>query len=102
MEDIIDAKKNAEWSVWADKNDKKLHVHGVIYVQDKGLVYELGKKTQGYLKDELMLEITPKLSPGQDKVTIKYHEDLSAGNQYSRVTISSGAEEVASIVVKEQ
>ncbi len=102
MEDIIDAKKNAQWKVWADKATHKLHVHGEISVADKSLVYELGRKDQGYFKEELMLEITPKLAPGPEKVSIKYHEDLNNDKQYSKVTISSGAEEVASLDVKAQ
>ncbi len=102
MENIIEAKKNATWNAWIDKAEQKIHVHGEISVGDKNLRYELGKKQQGYLEDELMLEITPKLAPGQETVTVKYLEDLANTNrQYAKVTISSGPEEIASLDVKE-
>ncbi|MBC8034198.1 MAG: hypothetical protein H7Y03_08640 [Chitinophagaceae bacterium] len=99
MENVIDAKKNAEWKAWTDSAEKKLHVHGELYVADKDLVYELGKKDQGYMEDELMLEITPKLAPGSDKISIQYDEDLNDNSKYTKVTISSGPEDVASVSV---
>ncbi len=100
MENILEAKKDTEWKAWIDESENKLHVHGEIYVQDKSLVYELGRKEQGYLPQELLLEITPKLAPGNERVSIKYHEALQSTNPYSNVVISSGAEEVASLKIK--
>src|SRR3954454_19037128 len=86
------------WKVWVEKESKKLHVHGEVYVQDKTLFYQLDRQDpQGYFEDELMLVIKPKFAPGGEKVEIKYHEELESGRQYKKVTISSNNEQIAQI-----
>lgn len=99
MEDIISAKKEIGWKVWVDEAENKLHVHGELRVEDKSLFYQLGKFEQGYLKDELILELTPKPAPGNELVAVKYHEEVNNSNQYKKVVIMSGAEEIASLDV---
>lgn len=100
MENIIDAKEKTEWKAWIDKERKVLHIQGQISINDASLSYELGKTEQGYLDDELLLEITPKLAPGEHKVTLNYEEPLQADNNFQKITIKSGSEEVASLLVK--
>ena len=66
------------WRAWVAANGK-LHVHAEIYVADKSLFYQLDKQDpQGYYEDELMLVIKPKLTPGNQRVEVKFHEDLDS------------------------
>ena len=88
----------SSWKVWVETANKKLHVHGEIYVADKSLLYQLDKQDpQGYFDDELMLVIKPKFTVGNEKVEVKYHEQLAKPNAYRKVTISSDNETVTEI-----
>lgn len=72
----------------------KLHVHGEVHVEDETLLYQLDKKEpQGYFKEELFLVIKPDPTPGNSKVTIKYHENLANTNTYKKITILTRTEQ---------
>ena len=85
------------WKAWVAANGR-LHVHAEIYVADKSLFYQLDKQDpQGYLEDELMLVVKPKLVPGHERVEVKYHEDLESPFKYRTVSISSDNEPIGAI-----
>ena len=76
----------------------KLHVHGHIEVADETLLYQLDKKElQGYFHEELMLVVKPDPVPGNNKVEIKYHEDIGERSEYKKVTISANNEQIIEI-----
>lgn len=86
------------WVENSGDNGGKLHVHGEAMVADTSLMYELGKKdVQTYFPDELYLDIKPEPTPGADKVEIKYHEMLTDGKIYKKITIYSKNEQVFEI-----
>ncbi len=94
--------KQFSFKAWIEKNGSggglKLHVHGEVEVADETLLYQLDKKTeQGYFPEELFLMIKPDPTPGNNRVSIKYHEDLDNTNQYKKVTILTKTEQVFEI-----
>jgi hypothetical protein len=85
------------WRAWVAANGK-LHVHAEIYVADKSLYYQLDKQDpDGYYEDELKLVVTPKLTPGNERVEVKYHEDLESPFKYKQVSISSDNKPIGAI-----
>jgi hypothetical protein len=85
------------WKAWVAANGR-LHVHAEIFVADKSISYQLDKQDQqGYPEDELMLEVTPKLVPGHERLEVKYHEDLDSPFKYKTVSISSNNQPIGAI-----
>ena len=85
------------WKAWVAANGR-LHVHAEIFVSDNTITDQLDKQTsQGYSEDELMLEVTPKLVPGHERLEVKYHEDLDSPFRYKTVSISSDNEPIGAI-----
>lgn len=83
-----DDNSNEQFTFKAWVEGLKLHVHGETLVSDKSLLYQLDKKDQqGYFPDELFLEIKPEPVKGNNKVEIKYHEQLTDEKQYKKITI---------------
>ena len=88
--------KQVTCKAWVESG--RLHVHADLQVENASLQYQLDRREQqGYFPDELFLEIKPDPSPGNDKVTVKYHEETDDKNKYKTITLFAKSEQVLQI-----